>query len=271
MTKKKLLRAMIIATIAIGLVACSRTSNESTDDATTVKSLVTTTNIKTNASYTIDPTISQAYMDKNIIDLREQIIRKINTEKVSNFLKVKDNIYNSDLTPKSDVKDPTVVIYEFFDYQCIYCSKLSLEIDKTMADHKDTQVAFVEFPIFGEKALYSEYAAEVGTAIYKLNGAKTYVKYHDSIFATGKDVNEVAKDVGADITKIKLTIKNNKIAEHLKAILEIGFKELGIQGTPYIVVAPVKDANPSNTTVIAGYIGQAGITDAILKAKTTKY
>ena len=47
MTKKKLLRAMIIATIAIGLVACSRTSNESTDDATTVKSLVTTTNIKT--------------------------------------------------------------------------------------------------------------------------------------------------------------------------------------------------------------------------------
>ncbi|MGQ4002349.1 thioredoxin domain-containing protein [Francisellaceae bacterium CB299] len=326
MTKKRLLKAMAIATIATGLVACSANSSESTDDTTVATPVVTSgaavsgattvvnaATVKANASYTIgygmgssisedenlkgfginnakvlagfedainkkDPAVSQADMDKNMTDLREQMMEKMNAEKVSSFLKVSDSIYNSDLTPKTDVKDPAVVIYEFFDYQCMYCSKVSPEIDKAMADHKDTQVAFVEFPIFGERAPASEYAAEVGTAVYKLNGSAAYVKYHDGIFATGEDegklknetVDKVAKDAGADIDKVKAAIKDDKIAEHLKATLEMGFKDLGIQGTPYIVVAPAKDADASNTTVIAGYSDQAGITAAIIKAKTAK-
>ena len=250
MTKKRLLKAMAIATIATGLVACSGNSSESTDDSTIVATAavsgatttVDTSNVKANASYTIgygmgssisedenlkdfginndkvlagfedainkkDPTVSQADMDKNMTDLREQMMEKMSAEKVSSFLKVSDSIYNSDLTPKSDVKDPAVVIYEFFDYQCMYCAKVSPEIDKAMADHKDTQVAFVEFPIFGERAPASEYAAEVGTAVYKTYGSAAYLKYHDGIFATGEDegklkdetINKVALEAVANI------------------------------------------------------------------------
>ena len=319
MSKKKLLIAMAIATIATSLVSCSGTSTDDSTSVTTATSgsstatITSNTNIKSNASYTIgygmgsslygdkslksfgvnndkvlagfedainkkDPTISQADIDKNMSVLREQVMKTMSAEKVSSFLKVKDSIYNSDLTPKSDVKDPNVVIYEFFDYQCMYCSKVSPEIDKAMADHKDTQAAFVEFPIFGERAPASEYAAEVGTAIYEVYGAEAYVKYHDGIFATGEDegklknktIDKVAKDAGADMEKVKAAIKDDKIAKHLKATLEMGFKDLGIQGTPYIIVAPTKDANASNTTVIAGYSDQAGITAAIVKAKTSK-
>ncbi|MFT4693747.1 MAG: protein-disulfide isomerase [Francisella sp.] len=323
MTKKRLLKAMAIATIATGLMACSGNSSESTDDTTVATTSGTTTTVdtatvKANASYTIgygmgssisedenlkgfginndkvqtgfedainkkEPAVSQADMDKNMTYLREQMMEKMNAEKISSFLKVSESIYNSDLTPKTDVKDPAVVIYEFFDYQCMYCSKVSPEIDKAMADHKDTQVAFVEFPIFGERAPASEYAAEVGTAVYKTYGSAAYVKFHDGIFATGEDEGKLKNDTvdkvalesvsdikDADIAAIKATIKDDKIAEHLKATLEMGFKDLGIQGTPYIVVAPAKDANASNTTVIAGYSDQAGITAAIVKAKTAK-
>lgn len=322
MTKKKILKAMALATIATSLVACSASSDEATDDTSTTKIAPATSgstkasddiSVKANASYTIgygmgsqfakdenlkefginndkvlagfedalnknDPALSQEDMEKNVDELREQMMQEMNAKSVTDFLKVKNDIYSSKLTPKSDVKDPAVVIYEFFDYQCMYCSKVSPEIDKAMKDHKDTQVAFVEFPIFGEKAPASEYAAEVGTAIYKLDGAETYIKYHDGIFATGEDegklkeetVNKVAKDVGADLDKIKTTIKDEKITEHLKSTLKMGFDDLGIQGTPYIVVAPTKDADDSNTTVIAGYADQKAITAAIVKAKTSK-
>ncbi len=61
MTKKKLLKAMAIATIATGLVACSGNSSESTDDTTVTTSAATSdattpmdaATVKANASYTI--------------------------------------------------------------------------------------------------------------------------------------------------------------------------------------------------------------------------
>lgn len=186
-------------------------------------------------------------------------------------------MYNSDLTPKSDVKNPNVVIYEFFDYQCMYCSKVAPEIEKIMKDNKDVQVVFGEFPIFGQRAPASEYAAEVGTAIYKLYGADAYVKYHNGIFATGEDegkltdstVNKVATQAGAKIDAVKKAIKDDKIAAHVKSTLEMGFKDLNIQGTPFLVVAPLKGANADNTTVIGGYTSAANIQQAVNKAKAS--
>ncbi|OEZ33914.1 disulfide bond formation protein DsbA [Francisella endosymbiont of Amblyomma maculatum] len=212
----------------------------------------------------------------NINMLHNKMQQQINEKAVTSFLNVKDSIYDSDLTPKSYVKNPSVVIYEFFDYQCMYCSKLTPEIEKIMKDNNDVQVIFTEFPIFGQKAPASEYVAEVGTAIYKLYGADAYVKYHNGIFAIGEDegslknstVDKVAKQAGADMTKVKKVIQDDKIADHLKATLEIGFNQLGIQGTPFLVIAPAKDATAANTTIIGGYTAADDIQAAINKAKS---
>ncbi len=222
------------------------------------------------------PAISPEEIAKNMDTLRNKVQQKMSKERVSSFLKVKDSIYGSDLTPKSDVKDPEVVVYEFFDYQCMYCSKLAPQIEKVMQNNSDVQVVFAEFPIFGERAPASEYAAEVGTAIYKLYGADAYVKYHNGIFATGEDegklkdstIDKVAVQSGADLTKVKKAIKDDKIANHLKDTLKLGFENLGIQGTPFLVIAPAVNANADNTTVIGGYTDADNIQSAIDKAKT---
>lgn len=222
------------------------------------------------------PAISPEEIAKNMDNLRNKVQQKMSEERVSSFLKVKDSIYGSDLTPKSDVKDPEVVVYEFFDYQCMYCSKLAPQIEKVMQDNSNVQVVFAEFPIFGERAPASEYAAEVGTAIYKLYGADAYVKYHNGIFATGEDegklkdstIDKVAVQCGADLTKVKKAIKDDKIADHLRDTLKLGFENLGIQGTPFLVIAPAVNANADNTTVIGGYTDADNIQSAIDKAKT---
>lgn len=225
------------------------------------------------------PKISEQEIKSNMDSLRQTMMKKMSEQRVTSFLNIKDSMYNSDLTPKSDVKNPNVVIYEFFDYQCMYCSKVAPEIEKVMKDNKGVQVVFGEFPIFGQRAPASEYAAEVGTAIYKLYGADAYVKYHNGIFATGEDegkltdstVDKVATQAGAKIDAVKKAIKDDKIAAHIKSTLDMGFKNLDIQGTPFLVVAPFKGANADNTTVIGGYTDAANIQKAIDKAngKTT--
>ncbi|AIT08834.1 DSBA-like thioredoxin domain-containing protein [Candidatus Francisella endociliophora] len=314
MTKKKLLKALAIAAVTTSLVACSSgntSSDESTSSASSGSSVATVdNNVKSDASYTIGygmgasvsadknikaaginndklvagfedamsstkPAIPLEDIATNMNNLRQSMQQKMSEERVSSFLKVKDSIYNSDLTPKSDVKDPSVVIYEFFDYQCMYCSKVAPEIEKIIENDPNVQVVFGEFPIFGERAPASEYAAEVGTAVYKLYGADAYVKYHNGIFATGEDegklkdstVDKVAEQAGAKMDDVKKAIKDDKIADHLKATLKMGFEDLGIQGTPFLVVAPAKDADASNTTVIGGYTDSKGIQAAVDKAQ----
>ncbi|AEB27722.1 Outer membrane protein [Francisella cf. novicida Fx1] len=223
------------------------------------------------------PAIPLEDIANNMNTLRDKMQQQMNQKAVTSFLSVQDGIYNSDLTPKSDIKNPDVVVYEFFDYQCMYCSKLAPEIEKIMKDNSDVQVVFAEFPIFGQKLPASEYAAEVGTAIYKLYGADAYVKYHNGIFATGEDegslknatVDNVAKQAGADMTKVNKAIQDDKIADHLKDMLKMGFGQLRIQGTPFLVIAPAKNATVANTTIIGGYTTADGIQAAINKAKST--
>ncbi|ADA78790.1 DsbA-like infectivity potentiator lipoprotein FipB [Francisella tularensis] len=223
------------------------------------------------------PAIPLEDIANNMNTLRDKMQQQMNQKAVTSFLSVQDGIYNSDLTPKSDIKNPDVVVYEFFDYQCMYCSKLAPEIEKIMKDNSDVQVVFAEFPIFGQKLPASEYAAEVSTAIYKLYGADAYVKYHNGIFATGEDegslknatVDNVAKQAGADMTKVNKAIQDDKIADHLKDMLKMGFGQLGIQGTPFLVIAPAKNATVANTTIIGGYTTADGIQAAINKAKST--
>ncbi|AEE26408.1 DsbA-like infectivity potentiator lipoprotein FipB [Francisella hispaniensis] len=288
------------------------TSSGSSVATTTVAAPADNTNITANASYTIgygmgssiaaDKNIKSFRLDNNKImagfedainakkpaiplediannmnTLRDKMQQQMNQKAVTSFLSVQDSIYNSDLTPKSDIKNPDVVVYEFFDYQCMYCSKLAPEIEKIMKDNSNVQIVFAEFPIFGQKAPASEYAAEVGTAIYKLYGADAYIKYHNGIFATGEDegslknstVDNVAKQAGADMTKVNKAIQDDKIADHLKDMLKMGFDQLGIQGTPFLVIAPAKDATTANTTIIGGYTTADGIQAAINKAKST--
>ncbi|APC97582.1 DsbA family protein [Francisella frigiditurris] len=310
MNKKKLLIALTTASLAISLTACKGENNSPSDEPTAPASEVTTNNTTTNnnsnASYTIGygigsnmandpnldgidinndkviqgfsdaltnakPAVSEEAIASNLKQLRETVTEKMNAQSVSSFLENRDSIVSSDLTPKTDNKGAKIAVYEFFDYQCMYCAKVYPELEKLMDKNPNVEFVFVEFPIFGERSPASEYAAEVGSAIYKLYGGATYVKYHDGIFATGEDegklkdstIDKVAKDSGADIAKVKATIKSAKIAEHLKDVLTIGSQNLGIQGTPYLVVAPIDNANESNTTVIAGYTSADNIQRAI--------
>lgn len=181
-------------------------------------------------------------------------------------------------TPVVGPKDAKVAVIEFFDYQCLFCSKIAPVMDQVMQANPDAQFIFKEFPIFGKRWPTSQYAAEMGLAVFNVGGAQAYLKYHDAIYATGDDegkltnadIEGAVKASGVDMTKAQAVIQSGMPKQVIEADLKLGFEQLGIQGTPAVIVMPTSGANLQNTTVIPGYSQAAAIQAAIAKAQGVK-
>lgn len=170
-------------------------------------------------------------------------------------------------TPVVGPENGKVAVIEFFDYQCVYCSKLAPELEKVMKASPDTRFIFKEWPIFSGRWENSEKAALRGIDVWKQKGAAGYLAYHNGIYQTGHnegqltagDIDTAAKTVGVtnqpqgDYSSV--LEKNNTLAQALE-----------LTGTPGLIVMPVKGATGKNVTVFPGLASAGQILDAIKKA-----
>ncbi|ROS04612.1 protein-disulfide isomerase [Sinobacterium caligoides] len=148
--------------------------------------------------------------------------------------------------------DAKVTVVEFFDYQCIMCARAMPSVQKLIDENPDVKFVFKESPIFAQRWEASKYAAEAGLWLYKSYGSEAYVKYHDGVFATGKnegklsidDVNKQIKVAGGDISKFK---PSNHYMDNLKL-----FQGLGLGGTPTLFFMPSKNAKADDIVVVPG-------------------
>ncbi|EPP1042713.1 DsbA family protein [Cronobacter sakazakii] len=170
-------------------------------------------------------------------------------------------------TPAYGPENAKVAVIEFFDYQCIWCSKLAPEIEKAMKANPDVRFVFKEWPIFAGKWAESEQAAQRGLAVWKAKGAQAYVTYHNSIYHTGHaegeltaaDIDAAAKAAGFTNTPIP---ENTAVLERNDALAQ----QLGLTGTPGLIIMPVTGAKPGNITVLSGGTTAEQIQAAIKKA-----
>lgn len=170
-------------------------------------------------------------------------------------------------TPAYGPENAKVAVIEFFDYQCIWCSKLAPEIEKAMKASPDVRFVFKEWPIFAGKWAESEQAAQRGLAVWKAKGAQAYVTYHNSIYHTGHAEGELtAADIDAAAKAAGFTSNttpdNTAVLERNDALAQ----QLGLTGTPGLIIMPVTGAKPGNITVLSGGTTAAQIQAAIKKA-----
>lgn len=170
-------------------------------------------------------------------------------------------------TPAYGPENAKVAVIEFFDYQCIWCSKLAPEIEKAMKANPDVRFVFKEWPIFAGKWAESEQAAQRGLAVWKAKGAQAYVTYHNSIYHTGHAEGELtAADIDAAAKAAgfmsSTTPDNTAALERNDALAQ----QLGLTGTPGLIIMPVTGAKPGNITVLSGGTTAAQIQAAIKKA-----
>lgn len=186
-------------------------------------------------------------------------------------VRVMDNqklLLNDADTPATGPARAKVGVITFFDYQCVFCSRLAPGLEKIMLARPDVLYVFKELPIFGERWENSRKAAERGLSVWKQKGADAYMTYHNAIYRTGhdegnlsaEDISEASRQAGwkaapgtEDFTPA--LSRNNELAA-----------KLGLTGTPGIIVMPVSDATPQKITVFPGFIPAEKMLSAIDKA-----
>ena len=156
-------------------------------------------------------------------------------------------IRNYDLqeVPKVGSNDPDYVIVEFFDYRCGYCSKQASDYAKLLESHKNVQIIYLEFPIFGG---ISETASKLAMDVWQ-QSPDLYFQIHNEFMKLGSKMkkNDLIKlldsnglDGASMFSKAKSEKRNLIIDSNIKVA-----KNLGLRGTPASIV---------NDTIFPGYV-----------------
>lgn len=260
-TPRTLLLSAAITAFALPISACARSDDGFTDKQQQQIG-------KIAAQYLVDhPEVLQQAGQK----LQQQQQQQATQQLRESALEQQDALLNDKATPSVGPKDAKIAVVEFFDYQCIYCAHTAPEVEKTMQAHPEARYVFKEFPVFGERWPASNQAALTGLSIYKEKGAQAYLHYHNGIFATGKnegklkqsDIDALASKAG--VTSAQINANRSNAEKALNDTMDLG-QELGIMGTPTLVVMPVKGATADNVTVIPGAADSDTLDEAIKKA-----
>lgn len=172
--------------------------------------------------------------------------------------------------PSSPVVHPDgdVALVQFFDYQCIWCSRMAPVVESLITGDAKLRVTFKEWPIFGKQWPLSTFAARTGLSVWAAKGAAGYQQYHNTLYQTGHVEGQLTRD---DIVRAVTAAgaKLERVPEtQLSATAELA-SQLGINGTPAFIVMPVNGATAGNTSVMFGAVDAATLQSAITKARST--
>jgi protein-disulfide isomerase len=163
-----------------------------------------------------------------------------------------EQILNDKDTPFIGPENAKIAVVEFFDYNCVYCSRVAPELKVIMKNNPDIKFVFKEMPIFENRFPSSKLAAQVANKVFKEKGNDAYLKFHDAIYETKHfegelttaDIQKAAKLVGVD-PKVKADDFTDKIETNMKLS-----EKLGIHGTPSFIFMPTANQNPDNTLIM---------------------
>ncbi|MGK3141321.1 thioredoxin domain-containing protein [Pantoea sp. C2G6] len=181
-------------------------------------------------------------------------------------LQHQDALLNDKSVPSIGPADASVVLVEFFDYQCIVCARQAVVMQSLMKNNPQVRFVFQEWPIFGARWKPSFNAAETGLRIWQQKGGDAYMNYHNALFATGHTEGALTqKDITAAAGKTKLKGKESDMLTILSRT-DILAKNVGFQGTPGIIVMPASGATADKVTVFPGGAVESMLQQAIDKA-----
>ena len=143
-----------------------------------------------------------------------------------------------------------ITLVEYSDFECPFCKRGYDTVNELLKRYEGKiQFVYKHLPLsFHPNAMP---AAQYFEAL-KLQNDKLAFAFHDKIFDNQpslkngiKFLDKIAKDVGANMTKLHKDFKSEKVMARIQADLKEAEK-FGIQGTPGFVIngVPVKGAYP---------------------------
>jgi protein-disulfide isomerase len=148
-----------------------------------------------------------------------------------------------------------VTLYEFYDLNCPYCRRASLDLAELTQTNKDLRLVLVPFPVLGIPSIL---AARVEYAVAKMASPEDFYKFHHLVYGDRGVIDDqrafaAAKAIGLESVEVRKIASENEFATVMKEHLRVG-DQLGIQATPGIVVGGV---------AIVGYPGKKALTQVV--------
>ncbi len=141
--------------------------------------------------------------------------------------------------PYKGPENAKVVIQEFSDFQCPYCSRVTPTVEQILKEYpKDVKVVWRHMPLafHADAPLASEAAQEA----FAQGGNKAFWKFHDKLFANQQaikrpDLDKYAEELGLDVGRFKAALDNHTHKAQVEKDMEVA-KQAGVSGTPAFTV-----------------------------------
>jgi len=141
--------------------------------------------------------------------------------------------------PFKGPENAKVVIQEFSDFQCPFCSRVGPTVEQIMKEYpKDVKVVWRNMPLaFHENA---PLAAEAAHEAFVQGGNKAFWKFHDKLFANQQalkqpDLEKYAEEIGLDVAKFKAALEAHTHKAFVDKDIEVA-KQAGVSGTPAFTI-----------------------------------
>ncbi|WP_245940021.1 DsbA family protein [Stenomitos frigidus] len=138
-------------------------------------------------------------------------------------------------SPTTGAKSGKVLLVEFSDFQCPYCSKAHAILKPFMAKHSDVvTLVYKHFPL---TSIHAE-AMPAAKAAWAAGQQGQFWAYHDALFTQQEQLGESFYQATAKTLKLDLKRFDRDRANAETAIqqdIELG-KKLGLSGTPFFIM-----------------------------------
>jgi protein-disulfide isomerase len=130
-----------------------------------------------------------------------------------------------------------VTIVEFFDYNCGYCKRALVDLQKLIAEDKNLKVVTKDFPVLGQSSID---AAVVAVAAKQQLATEKLWAFHQKLLSGRGQVGrqqalDAAKEQGVDMARLQKDMENQQIREAIHQNVQIA-DALGMTGTPSYVL-----------------------------------
>jgi protein-disulfide isomerase len=169
---------------------------------------------------------------------REEILLLVSSKKKTVQIAVLEFVQeiNTSGSPFKGAADAPVTIALFTDFQCPYCARISPLLDQVLEKNKGkVKLIFKNFPLNTH-----QFARKAAAAALAAGKQGKFWEYHDLLFKNYNRLNdqvvqELAKQLGLDMQKFELAMKDPQIMQVINQDYQDGAKA-GVRGTPTIYV-----------------------------------
>lgn len=170
------------------------------------------------------------------LQAREQ--KRVQAQAMQGIESSKTALFNNKENPTAGNPNGSVLLVEFFDYQCGHCKEMAPIVESLIKKDKNLKVIYKELPIFGGA---SRFAAQAALASMKQN---KYLPFHNALFAnkgplSPKIVLNIASKAGINVKQLEKDMKSKSIQTQLRDNFRLA-QAIKLVGTPTFVLSNKK-------------------------------